>query len=220
MDNLHIWFQVGGILAAVLAGITTGFYYLVNKGKIRMLLKERKAAKKQKVTLPDNCFWDVHTVLHETLTELRLKTDCARSQIVQFHNTGNFLDGISMKKMSLTHESLAKGVSSEMPLKQDLLLSICVDGLILLLNDDSTIHLVSELEDSWCKQFMENSNIVAFSWLPIKKYGQAIGYVMCQWCSWNKADGVDETEMSEYVENSRNLIEVQLDILKNKKGKK
>jgi hypothetical protein len=125
-----------------------------------------------------------------------------------------------MKKMSLTHESLAKGVSSEMPLKQDLLLSICVDGLILLLNDDSTIHLVSELEDSWCKQFMENSNIVAFSWLPIKKYGQAIGYVMCQWCSWNKADGVDETEMSEYVENSRNLIEVQLDILKNKKGKK
>ena len=186
-----------------------------------MLLKERKEIKKQKVALPDNCFWKVHTVLHETLTELRLKTDCARAQIVQFHNTGEFLDGISMKKLSLTHESLDKGVSSEMSVKQNLLLSMCVEGLMLLLEDDSKIYIVDTLEDSWCKQLLENSNVVAFSFLPLKKYGQAIGYVMVQWCSWNKADNVDEVEMSEYVETARNLIEVQLDILKGKKyGKK
>tara|TARA_Y100000034_G_C6905737_1_gene420194 strand:+ start:2335 stop:2994 length:660 start_codon:yes stop_codon:yes gene_type:complete len=219
MDNLHIWFQVGGILAAVVAGIATGFYYLVNKGKIGMLIQERKAAKKQKITLPDNCFWEMHTILHETLTELRIKTDCARAQIVQFHNTGNFLDGVSMKKMSLTHESLEKGVSSEIPLKQGLLLSICVDELLLLLENDSKINLVSALEDSWCKQFMENSNIVAFSFLPIKKYGQAIGYIMCQWCSWNKADNIDEQEISKHVENTRGLVEIQLDILKKNKKK-
>tara|TARA_Y100000034_G_scaffold105198_1_gene132320 strand:+ start:40 stop:705 length:666 start_codon:yes stop_codon:yes gene_type:complete len=221
MDKLTVWFEVGGIIVAVLAGIATGFYYLVNKGKIGMLLKERKAIKKQKVALPDNCFWKVHTILHETLTELRLKTDSARAQIVQFHNTGEFLDGISMKKLSLTHESLDKGVSSEMSVKQNLLLSMCVEGLMLLLEDDSKIYIVDILEDSWCKQLLENSNVVAFSFLPLKKYGQAIGYVMVQWCSWNKADNVDEVEMSEYVENARNLIEVQLDILKkNKNGKK
>jgi len=206
-------------LAAVVAGIATGFYYLVNKGKIGMLLQERKATKKQKITLPDNCFWEMHTILHETLTELRIKTDCARAQIVQFHNTGNFLDGVSMKKMSLTHESLEKGVSSEIPLKQGLLLSICVDELLLLLENDSKINLVSALEDSWCKQFMENSNIVAFSFLPIKKYGQAIGYIMCQWCSWNKADNINEQEISKHVENTRGLVEIQLDILKKNKKK-
>ena len=221
MSNLTTWYEIGGIVVAVLAGIATGFYYLVNKGKIGMLLKERKAIKKQKVSLPDNCFWKVHTVLHETLTELRLKTDSARAQIVQFHNTGEFLDGISMKKLSLTHESLDKGVSSEMSVKQNLLLSMCVEGLMLLLEDDSKVYMVDTLEDSWCKQLLENSNVVAFSFLPLKKYGQAIGYVMVQWCSWNKVDNVDEVEMSEHVENARNLIEVQLDILKrNKNGKK
>ena len=221
MNNLTVWFEIGGIVVAVLAGIATGFYYLVNKGKIGMLLKERKAIKKQKIELPDNCFWNVHTILHETLTELRLKTNCARAQIVQFHNSGEFLDGISMKKLSLTHESLDKGVSSEMSVKQNLLLSMCVEGLMLLLEDDSRVYIVDTLEDSWCKQLLENSNVVAFSFLPLKKYGQAIGYVMVQWCSWNKADNVDEVEMSEYVETARNLIEVQLDILKGKKyGKK
>jgi len=221
MNNLTNWYEFGGIAVAVLAGIATGFYYLVNKGKIGMLLKERKAIKKQKVSLPDNCFWSVHTILHETLTELRLKTDSARAQIVQFHNTGEFLDGISMKKLSLTHESLDKGVSSEMSVKQNLLLSMCVEGLMLLLEDDSKIYVVDTLEDSWCKQLLENSNVIAFSFLPLKKYGQAIGYVMVQWCSWNKADDVDEVEMSEHIENARNLVEVQLDILKkNKNGKK
>ena len=221
MNNLTTWYEIGGIVVAVLAGIATGFYYLVNKGKIGMLLKERKAIKKQKIELPDNCFWNVHTILHETLTELRLKTNCARAQIVQFHNSGEFLDGISMKKLSLTHESLDKGVSSEMPLKQNLLLSMCVDGLMLLLEDDSKIYLVDTLGDSWCKQFLENSNVVAFSFLPLKKYGQAIGYVMVQWCSWRHTDDVDEIDASEHIENSRNLIEVQLDILKkNKNGKK
>ena len=221
MNNLTDWYEIGGIITAVIAGVGTALYYLINKGKLGMILKERKAIKKQKVNLPDNCFWKVHSGLHETLTELRVKTDCARAQIVQFHNTGEFLDGISMKKLSLTHESLDKGVSSEMAVKQNLLLSMCVEGLMLLLEDDSKIYVVDTLEDSWCKQLLENSNVIAFSFLPIKKYGQAIGYVMVQWCSWNKADNVDEVEMSEYVENARNLIEVQLDILKGKKhGKK
>ena len=46
MNNLTTWYEIGGIVVAVLAGIATGFYYLVNKGKIGMLLKERKAIKK------------------------------------------------------------------------------------------------------------------------------------------------------------------------------
>ena len=221
MNNLTHWYEIGGIITAVIAGVGTALYYLINKGKLGMILKERKEIKKQKINLPDNCFWNVHTVLHETLTELRVKTNCARAQIVQFHNGGEFLDGISMKKMSLTHESLDKGVSSEMVVKQEVLLSMCVDGLMILQEDDARIHKVDELADSWCKQFMENSNVIAFSFLPIKKYGQAVGYVMIQWCSWNHADNADEVEVSEHLINARKLIEIQLDTLKKKKhGKK
>ena len=148
---------------------------------------------------------------HESLTELSVKTDCARSQLVQFHNPGNFLDGISMKKMSLTHESLEKGVSSEMPIKKDLLLSMCIDGLNLLLQDDPQLYMVSELEDSWCKQFMENSNVVAFSFLPLRRQGMVVGYVMTQWCSWTKTDLIHQEEMVSEITDARNLIEIQLE---------
>ena len=216
MDT-SFWFDIGAGAIALIAGISTGFYYLVNKGKIKMLLKEKKG---QSIDLPDNCFWKTHTRLHETLTELRVRTDAARTQIVQFHNGGEFLDGISMKKMSLSHESLDKGVSSELPNKQDVLLSLCVDSLNTLLKDEPIIHIVEDMEDSWCKQFYQSSNIITFAFLPIRKRGQAIGYVMIQWCSWNKADLIEDETVSKELEDSRALIEVQLDILKSKHNKK
>jgi hypothetical protein len=214
--NTSFWFDMGAGAIALIAGIATGFYYLVNKGKMKMLLKE----KNKSIELPDNCFWQTHTRLHETLTELRVRTDSARTQIIQFHNGGQFLDGISMKKLSLTHESLDKGVSSELPHKQDILMSLCIDGLNMLLKDNPVIHIVEDMEDSWCKQFYQSSNIIAFAFLPIKKNKQAIGYVMVQWCSWSKADVVEDEVVSKELEDARALIEVQLDILKGKHGKK
>ena len=154
--------------------------------------------------------WDVHSRIHEVLSELRVKTDCARSQVVQFHNGGVFLDGISMKKMSLTHESLANGCSSEMETKRDLLLSLCLEGLSLLMEDSPKLHIVEQLEDSWCKNFMQSTNIISFCFLPIRKNGEIIGYVMCQWCSWSKTDAVDESQVSIELETARNDIEVNL----------
>ena len=215
MDT-SFWFDMGAGAIALIAGIVTGFYYLVNRGKMKMLLKE----KNQSIKLPDNCFWKTHTRLHETLTELRVRTDCARAQIVQFHNGGEFLDGISMKKMSLTHESLDKGVSSELSNKQDILMSLCIDGLNLLLKDEPIMYIVEDMKDSWCKQFYQSSNVITFAFLPIKKRGQAIGYVMVQWCSWAKADTIEDEYISSELEDARALLEVQLDILKGKHGKK
>jgi len=213
--TIEHWFEFGGILAAILAGgLISG--YKVAKVRGMKLLEKRK-----KEEFPSSFYWSTHTHIHESLTELRVNTDCARAQVVQFHNGGYFLDGISMKKMSLTHESLAPGVSSEMGIKKDLLLSMCIDGLNLLMINEPKLHITDSLEDSWCKQFLENSNVIAFSFLPLKKYGQAIGYVMVQWCSWRHTDDVDEIDASEHIEHAKNLIEVQLDILKkNKNGKK
>tara|TARA_E500000318_G_C3551388_1_gene209071 strand:- start:351 stop:983 length:633 start_codon:yes stop_codon:yes gene_type:complete len=197
------WFELGGVVAGIGAGAISAVVFLMKKRKIKLLSPIN-------LKMPESCNWDVHTQLHETLTELRVKTDCARAQIVQFHNGGEFLNGVSMKKQSLTHESLRKGVSSEREVKQDLMLSMCIDGLTLVLEDDAHIYMVSDLEDSWCKQFMENSNTVAFSFLPIRKNNQAIGYVMAQWCSMSKADDIDEEMSIEWMERSRKIIEVQL----------
>jgi len=43
---------------------------------------------------------------------------------------------------------------------------------------------------------------------------------MVQWCSWAKADTVEDEITSKELEDARALIEVQLDILKDKHGKK
>ena len=204
MDTFGSWVEVGMVLAAVAAGIFT----IV----VPILLKKNKNEGDESEILgyPKNLNWDVHSRLHEILTELRVRTDAARCQLVQFHNTGYFLDGISMKKMSLTHESLENGVSSEMSVKKDLLLSLCIEGLRLLLEDDHKIHITSTLEDSWCKQLLQSSNVVAFSFLPVRKSKEIVGYIMVQWCSWNKADTADEHVVSQELEDSRVLVEVQL----------
>jgi len=205
MDIVN-WFELGVGAVAIAAGTVYGFCKLI-KGKGSMLLKE----KSQQLNFPDSCFWNAHTRIHETLTELRVKTNCARAQLVQFHNSGEFLDGISMKKLSLTHESLEKSVSSEMGIKKDLLLSMCIDGLNLLIKNDPEVYVTDSLNDSWCKQLLQNSNVISFSFLPIRRHNQTIGYVMCQWCSWTKTDEIDEEEIQGHIENARNLVEVQLE---------
>jgi hypothetical protein len=55
----------------------------------------------------------IHSEIHEMLTELRVLTDSARAQIIQFHNGEYFMDGVSMRKFSVTHESLEKGIDSD-----------------------------------------------------------------------------------------------------------
>ena len=198
IDLVGSWMEVGMIAAVIFAGAMTVLYPLLRK------------LKKQSIGLDYNFNWDVHSRIHEVLSELRVKTDCARSQVVQFHNGGMFLDGISMKKMSLTHESLANGCSSEMETKRDLMLSLCLEGLALLRENDPKLHIVEQLEDSWCKNFMQSSNIISFCFIPLRKNGGIIGYVMCQWCSWSKTDMIDESLVSKEIEVARNDIEVNL----------
>ena len=206
MDIFGSWMEVGMVAAALLVGVAFVWMSVRKQLKTTLLKSNSKFLK-----MPDTCRWASHTRIHETLTELRVKCDGARTQIVQFHNGGHFLDGISMTKMTLTHESLRNGISSEFHIKKDLLLSMCVDGLTLLTKDLSTLHITEELGDSWCKQLLQNSNVISFTFLPLRKHNQVIGYVMCQWCSLSKVDGIDELDCSEEMHRARNLIEVQLE---------
>ena len=210
LDTFESWVTIGMAFAAILAGFI--MFVLPYHNKIK---KHSIFSKPTEYPEGFNC--NIHTRLHESLTELRVQTDCARTQIVQFHNGGQFLDGISMSKMTLTHESLAIGTSSELYRKKDIPMSMCIEGLNLLKDNNAEFHMVDALPDSWCKKFLQSSNVIAFSFLPLTKNKEIIGYVMCQWCSWSKADEVDEIKMSSFLENSRNIIEI---ILEEQTGRK
>lgn len=201
-NQLDVLIEVGAVLGAISIGLITVLLKLRNKELVDTTPK--------KLGYCDTINWEEHTRIHEILTELRVRTDSARTQVVQFHNGGHFLDGISMTKMSLTHESLENGVSSEMETKKDLLLSLCVEGLRLLLDDNPKLYITEQLDDSWCKQLLQHANVISFAFLPLRKNKEVLGYIMVQWCSWSKTDGIDEDTVTQELEDSRVLTEVQL----------
>ena len=201
--NLYFWSEIGVGACAFFVGFYVAFRRYVTKWK--------------NSTKIDKEYWDIHSGIHESLTELRIKNDCARVQLVQFHNNDYFMDGVSMKKMSLTHESLNKGISSEGDKKQNVLLSRFVPLLNKIMLDDPIIYIVSEDDETYGKQFMESSNVVAYLVLPIVNQNILIGFLTSQWCSWNKTDEIDVKIAQKEAIQIRNHIEVQLSHQKKEK---
>lgn len=176
-----------------------------------VILGSIKGTKKLKNALlnTDN-FTTIHSEIHELLTELRVLTDSARAQVIQFHNGDYFMDGISMRKFSLTHESVEKGVESDGERVQGYLCSIFLP-LILLVNENvSKIHFTVDLKESYVKQYFESRNVEAFCVLPIKINGQITGFTMIQWCSGNKAENIDSVYCSSEMKKVTSNICVQL----------
>ena len=204
IDVFGSWIEIGMVTAAILGGVLTLF--------LPTIFRLRKKGLKRCLNLdyPKNFNWDIHTTVHEILTELRVNADCARSQIVQFHNSGEFLDGISMKKLTCTHESINSGVSGEGDRKKDLIITMFLPLMNLIKENEAKVHIVSTFPDTYCKKFIETSAVVAFSALPIRNNNNIVGYLMTEWCSWNKVDGVDEFSIENEMEAARNQIEIYL----------
>jgi len=200
MDLFGSWTEIGMIIAAVGMGAAAVLIPVVKKSK-----------KKKQEQVIDSEFWSIHSTVHERLTQLRIETDCARSQISQFHNGGHFLDGVSMMKFTVTHESLGVGVQGEGHLLQDSPLSMFMPRLQLALRDEPLVYMVRDCEDSYCKQQLENSGVLAFAILPLRHASKGIiGYLQCQWCKWDKVDGLDFTKVASQLDDARNAIEVHL----------
>ena len=200
MDLFGSWTEIGMIIAAIGMGAAAVLIPMMKKSK-----------KKKQEQVIDSEFWSIHSTVHERLTQLRIETDCARSQISQFHNGGHFLDGVSMMKFTVTHESLGVGVQGEGHLLQDSPLSMFMPRLQLALRDEPLVYMVRDCEDSYCKQQLENSGVLAFAILPLRHASKGIiGYLQCQWCKWDKVDGLDFTKVASQLDDARNAIEVHL----------
>jgi hypothetical protein len=199
-DTILHWFEVASIVTAVIVGVfLTG---------IKLLLKKKCDENKK--------FIQVHSEIHETLTELRIKTDAARAQVIQFHNGEYFMDGVSMRKFTLTHESLSRGMSADAGRIKGLLCSMFLPLLNAVVANDPKIISMYDLEHSFFKQFFEDNNVEGFCVLPITIKNQITGFVLLQWCNSTKFDLVDTGVVKEMMQIARSAIEVQ--IASQKKG--
>tara|TARA_E500000318_G_scaffold43237_1_gene41154 strand:+ start:4965 stop:5588 length:624 start_codon:yes stop_codon:yes gene_type:complete len=199
--NLEPYYEFGAIAAAIIGGFVTWFFPSIKK------IITPKCGDRD---LPSSFNWDIHSIVHELLTELRVTTDSARTQIVQFHNTGEFVDGISMKKITCTHESLNSGVSGQGGMLKDQMITMFLPLINKVKANDPELHIVSENDETYCKQFMDSSSVIGFSVLPIRNSAWIVGYVMIQWCSWSKVDEINKDKVKEEILSIRDQIEVHL----------
>jgi len=184
------------------ATFIVGTYYGIKKVKDKIFSSKKKKEGKQ--------YWNIHSEIHEILTELRIRTDAARSQIIQFHNGEYFMDGVSMKKMSLTHESLRSGISAEVHQKKDVLISAYIDFIRSILDSKYQFEVVGSMKESYQKQLFVASNVIAYMAVPLQSKGMNVGYIIVHWCSDEKVEKVQEQTASNELKYAKDRIEVQL----------
>ena len=195
------WMEIGGALFALISGFALGWW--------RNMCSIRK--KKQKTDKEID--WHIHSQIHETLTELRYSTDAARAQLVQFHNGEYFMDGVSMRKMSLTHESLSKGVSGEGDRLKGLLVSLFTPLMGKVIENSPILYHTKDDKDCFFKNFFESGSILTYMVLPVNYQNKISGYVIIEWCSVSKSKYAEKhySEISEKLLDARNQIQIQLD---------
>jgi hypothetical protein len=195
-NNTLSWFETASIITGSLLGVLVGVLKVFGK---------KKDNHRENID-----FIQVHSQIHESLTELRIQTDAARTQVIQFHNGEYFMDGVSMRKFSLTHESLSRGVSADDPRIKGLLCSMFVPLMNFVIKNEANVISVYDIPHSFCKQFFEENNVEGFVVLPLKVRGQLTAFILTQWCSEAKLETVDHKLVKQYMDDARNAIEVQL----------
>lgn len=197
--TVNYWLELGMAISLI------GIGYIVG------LIKKQFAQKNKSLTVS----WSTHGQIHELLTELRVKVDCARAQIVQFHNGEYFMDGISMKKLSLTHESLSKGVSEEAGKTTNILISLFTPLMEKVLKDTVEVYRTTDDDNGICKHMMMANNTVAYAVLPLRHKNSISGYIIIDWCSEIKAKRINLDEVVQFLSEARDYTQVYLkDILK------
>jgi len=158
----------------------------------------------------------IHSEINERLTELRMATNAMRVSVLQFHNGEYYMDGISMRKFSVSHESSHKGYTSQAYKLKNTLCSLFIHLLTRVLEDNPMIHTVSGMPDtSNAKHFFEDEFVSHFGCLPLKNRGINVGFVLIQWHKDYIPTLEQEEQLRKHFEEVRDSIELQLSYQKN-----
>ena len=158
----------------------------------------------------------IHSEINELLTELRLSSDSMRVSVLQFHNGEYFMDGISMRKFSITHESSHKGYTSQALKFKNTLCSLFVPLLTKVIENNSLIFSIQSMPaNSYAKHFFEDEFVSHIACLPVKNKNVNVGFILVQWHKDYAPDLAKEQEFMNHFNAIRSSIEVQLSYQKN-----
>ena len=202
-----IWVTIGESAGVFAVGLVLGVVGVIRRKKISL---KWSSAKEQK-------FAQKHSQIHELLTELRVTVRASRCLAFQFHNGGNFSDGTSIKRFSVTHESCIAGTISMILESQDVLLTRYVDVIRVMDESPSKIISVSTLPPSSFRSGLEINNVEFFSITPLRCADglTPLGFLCCHWCSSDQldeieAEGIKQKTLEELIASSVHEINTHL----------
>lgn len=204
-DSFSKWFEVGIGLSGLVGGFAAGMALMYRKRKC----DERKAIEEAAINGKDNSFQAKHTVIHETLTTLRIKTAADRARIGHFHNGGRFLDGTPMKKFSITHESCDRGIPYDGANFQNILVTMFWDLVRIMRDNRAGLHWAMDMEEGYFRSYINSNGIAAYSVLPIMKADLYTGFIILEWFDAEKTPS-KELPLESIFTQSRDFIELEL----------
>jgi hypothetical protein len=202
IDIMGSWMEIGMAFLALLAGCV--MVYPIARTILRQRLYNNN---KWNPTCTD--FREHQQKIQDSLAEIRLRLDCGRTCLLQFHNGGTYLDGSGIKKFSLTHESSDVGVSETSKDRQDMLMTQYLDLLGELSENDPYPRLVFEMPDSIFKRHLESAGTEIFSAYPVKnlKTGTTVGLILSEWIDHVKIESLGDEDICYTIEECVRKIE-------------
>jgi len=197
----------GEIVGIFAIGLVVGLVGAIRKQKISTKWNPARERK----------FVEKHSTIHELLTELRVTVRASRSLVFQFHNGGNFVDGGSIKRFSLTHESCDAGVTSVILDSQDVLLTRYTDMIGIIDTKPSKIISVATMPICPFRSALEINNVAFFAICPLRCDDgiTPLGFLCCHWCSDDiledlKEESITNEEVQRVISDSAQDINAHL----------
>ena len=203
--NLSLWFDFGLAVSGVLGGIIAGIFY----SRMKINVQESKSIEEASISPKNSSFQSKHTVVHEIITALRIKTGADRARIGHFHNGGKFLDGTPMKKFSITHESCETGIPYDGANLQNILVTIFWDLIETMRADIPSLHWSIHMKEGYFRSYNNANGITAYSVIPIMKGDLCIGFIILEWFGDERTPSKKESFESAF-QQARDYIELEL----------
>ena len=113
--------------------------------------------------------------IQDKLAELRVKIGANRVYIAKFHNGEEFFDGMSIKKISKTHETCYQGVSHEFLSCQNIMTSLVPEAMSIVALSKKTGNPIIKCTKSLSEGGFLNNHLTGLGIKTFGKYRLLIG---------------------------------------------
>lgn len=168
-------------IQTIVTSISSIFVALIANGYLKKYL-DRKKETNSKSKLIKQLKTD--EVIYYSLRELKMEYNSDRIYIIQFHNGGNFYNGTSIQKMSVTYERCADGLETLADKFNNIIVSNYSWYINNVLENKMYYTDIDDIEDLFTRGFIRSMGTHSGAAVPIfKTTNQLSGILVIEWAS-------------------------------------